>query len=373
LSQGSNVLSCLGPFGLPLAFDEHISVAGSFGINSNAQGAIALGGGNLSLEATGGIYTKANPPSSALNDSPVLGSITVQSKNGSGAGAVTAAPTGQSLSDPYAALTPPSVPVLTGLGPPITATQNISASTTLPSGDYTGAVNITNPGGSPITVTLNPGEFSSLSTSGNNINVILNPGPVNPNGVGNYIFTGPVSFGKPFGTGSLSTGGNITLSPGDYAQGLHIVGANLNVTLNSGEYTFGQDNVSNDPSNGDAVDDTGVHDTISGTSGVLAYVSSGSINLIGFGQSLSLDPMSPPASGLPAGLALWQSASDSDALNVLGIGVGVSIVGGTIYAPSAVVGSLSDAFGGDNSYSVGSLIAGGLVCPGWFFQLTIGS
>lgn len=86
--------------------------------------------------------------------------------------------------------------------------------------------------------------------------------------------------------------------------------------------------------------------------------------MTGFGQSLTLDP----ESGGPYGsIVLWEASGDTNAINVLGLGVGVAAVGGTIYAPTAVLGS----FGAGNSYNLGGLVAAGVSCPGFGYQLTI--
>jgi hypothetical protein len=75
-------------------------------------------------------------------------------------------------------------------------------------------------------------------------------------------------------------------------------------------------------------------------------------------------------SGGPYGsIVLWQDTSDSANINVLGFGIGVVAVGGTIYAPSAVLGS--STFLAGSSYALGGLVAGGVVCPGFGNQLTI--
>jgi hypothetical protein len=315
------VINCAG-------FDERILIDGAAYVNSSASGSILLEGGDLSLTATGGLFSPN--PSGAVDAQRWFGPINYTPPS---------LLSGGSMSDPYAGLTPPAVPAPGPGGP----SENITRSMTLPAGDY-GQVSIN---GSNISVTLNPGDFAGLSTIGNNVNVTLDPG--------SYVFSGPVSFD--------AQGGKVALSPGAYLQGLHIWGADLQVTLGSGTYVLGADQDSGF-GNGVAIEDTGINDSIDGTSGVLLYVSSGSVNFIGFGQSLTL---SPESASPPAPIVLWQAATDTDAINVLGIGVGVAAVGGTIYAPNAVLGS----FGAGNSYSLGGLVAGGISCPGFGYQLTI--
>jgi hypothetical protein len=226
-------------------------------------------------------------------------------------------------------------------GSPVT----ITTSQTLAAGNH-GQVNIT---GSNIKVTLNPGDFGGLSTSGTNVNVTLNPG--------SYTFNGPVTLD--------ASGGQVTLQPGAYLGGLHIWGANIQVTLASGTYVFRADQ-NPGTGNGVAIEVTGVNDSINGSAGVMLYVNTGSVNLVGFDQSLSLAPMS----GSPYGsIVLWQDKSDPANINVLGFGIGVAAVGGTIYAPSAMLGS--SLFQVGSSYALGGLVASGVYCPGFGNQLTI--
>ncbi|HUC15690.1 MAG TPA: prepilin-type N-terminal cleavage/methylation domain-containing protein, partial [Acidimicrobiales bacterium] len=227
-------------------YGDNVVVDGSAYIDSNYTPSIKLQGnpfpsrrGTVSFEATGGIYSNASSPQTAvqlIGQAQVIDGGTVISNPNRGS--LTAPLSAGSEPDPYASLIPPSPPTLGTLnsyGP-----QDISSTTTLQAGDY-GPVNITNNGGGAITVTLNGGEFASLSTSSDDddpfqhrdydVNLVLNPG--------SYIFDGPVT---------LSASGNVTLSPGEYSQGLHLGdfefggffgGSNISVTLQPGNYIFG--------------------------------------------------------------------------------------------------------------------------------------
>jgi hypothetical protein len=324
-------------------FGESIVVNGSAYIDSTATPSIKLSGFFLSFKtedpSTQEIYTGAN-----LSGALDIGGNTVEP---------TPLQSGVAP-DPYAgSLTPPSPPALGQLNS--YGAQDISTTESLADGNY-GAVNITNAGRNPITVTLNGGEFASLSTTstghfffgGSDVNLVLNPG--------NYVFNGAVTLGAP---------GNVTLSPGEYAGGISLQGSNIDVTLASGTYILG----SAVSQSAMSVSDSSVNDSLSGLSGVLLYVQGGSVDLGGIGESVSFDP---ELSGPYSGITLWQASSDTSAINLLGNGVGVAQVGGTIYAPDAVLGSQAAfPFGFGNSYNVGGLVAAGITCPGFAAQLTI--
>jgi hypothetical protein len=201
-------------------------------------------------------------------------------------------------------------------------------------------------------VTLQAGayQFASLSTSssffGGHVNLIFGAGS-------SVMFNGPLTLNAP---------GNYTLAPGEYAYGLSITGATINVTLLAGNYTFGT-HLTNQQQ---AISEAGVDDSINGDAGVLLYVSAGSVNFDGFSQYITL---APESSGPYTPVVLWQSASDSDPISIIGAVVGIAAVGGTIYAPTAVLGS---TWSGGDSYNIGGLVAAGVTCPLFGNQLTIG-
>jgi hypothetical protein len=380
-----DVIDCSG-------FDEHLLVGGAAYIASTADNSILLQGTEVSLKSNA-LYVGTNPASAALD---------LVNQHG-GSVSVTPQPENPTTSESnlldqavawYADLTPPTM-LQPGQGGQ-NETFDTPGTYTLSPGNY-GNVDIegsNNPDSPGISVTLNPGDFGSLTTSGNNVSVTLSNTPDSVSPSGEYYFSGPVSF-EHFGGFRDRRGNNtpITLSPGEYSQGIHIRGANVRVILNQSlnpnsglplasrlePYIIGAD-----PSDGIAIDDTGTNNSITGTSGVLLYVSSGEVDLIGFGQSMTLTPES---AGPDSPIVLWQAATDSDPINVEGSGSGVSAVGGTIYAPSAVIGAspqhegrggwfgggwFGGGWSGGNSYNLGGLVADGVVCPGFGFQLTVG-
>jgi hypothetical protein len=87
-----------------------------------------------------------------------------------------------------------------------------------------------------------------------------------------------------------------------------------------------------------------------------------------FGTSVTLAPLASPPSPAP-NLVVWQAASDSNEINPV-LSTGDALYGGTIYAPSAVVGStVGLIFGG--GFSASSVVAAGIQC--FASDITIGA
>jgi prepilin-type N-terminal cleavage/methylation domain-containing protein len=147
----------------------------------------------------------------------------------------------------------------------------------------------------------------------------------------------PMSPAPPvFTDGNLAADG-----PGIY---LNAVSVNSAITIQPGIYIF---------QNGLGVSGNGA---ISGSSGApvsaLFYIHSGSLSMSG-NAALNLQPYS---SNPYTGLTIWQDASDSSAMTVLGNGTSI---GGTVYAPAASVG-----VGGNGNLNIGSLVADNVTCNG---------
>lgn len=172
--------------------------------------------------------------------------------------------------------------------PPGTCAQNnlvkYSGTTIVPPGNYCGGVSITGSGN----VTLNPGYFKGISSSGSG-SLQFNPG--------NYVI---------YGNGiDVSGSGSVTLGAGTY------------VVYGGGANFSGSGNVS-------------------GTS-VLIYNSGnatyppGALNATGSGGF----NLSAPMTGPDAGMLFFQSANNTNDMNIKGSGN--STLNGNIYAPSAGV------------------------------------
>ena len=66
--------------------------------------------------------------------------------------------------------------------------------------------------------------------------------------------------------------------------------------------------------------------------------------------------LQPYSSNPYTGLTIWQDASDSSAMTVLGNGTSI---GGTVYAPAAPAG-----VGGNGNLNIGSLVVDSVTCNG---------
>jgi hypothetical protein len=136
--------------------------------------------------------------------------------------------------------------------------------------------------------------------------------------------------------------GSVVIPAGYYPNQLEVSGYS-NVTLSSGIYYLA-----------DGADFNFTNVT-SAAGGVFIYVAGGSLDIL-FG-STTLTPLASPPSPA-ANLVIWQAAADNNLIGT-GLNTGSISIDGTIYAPSALVGS-GLSLGG--SFSASSVVAQGLAC-----------
>jgi hypothetical protein len=111
-------------------------------------------------------------------------------------------------------------------------------------------------------------------------------------------------------------GNGAILTPATFCSGI-VLSPGVGVTLSAGTYYI----------EGGLTVDTGAN--LTGTSGVALYVASGSVNF-NLGSKVEL---SAPTTGALAGIAIWQAASDTSAINL--DAASTSEYNGAIYAPTA--------------------------------------
>jgi hypothetical protein len=143
-----------------------------------------------------------------------------------------------------------------------------------------------------------------------------------------------------FGDSNLQTDG-----PGIYLNAVTVTSA---MTIRSGTYVF---------QNGISLSGNGA---LSGSGGnpvtVLFYVYRGAISMKGNG-AVSLSPLSSTSAGA-AGVTIWMDQGDTSSLGLGGNGA-ATVIGGTVYAPSAQAG-----VGGNGTLDLGSLVASSVSCNG---------
>lgn len=155
----------------------------------------------------------------------------------------------------------------------------------------------------------------------------------------------PYAALTPPSTAGLNTyTGGAYQGPGIYTSTLSFAGNTAQVFA-SGVYIFDQ-----------GISVTGNAVISSAPGGVLFYVAGGSVAIAGNGGS-DLTPLSSPPSPT-ANLVLWQAASDVNQLIMAG-NASADVVGGTIYAPSALVGGA-----GNGNLIAGTVVAQSLSCNG---------
>ncbi len=185
-------------------------------------------------------------------------------------------------------------------------------------------------------------------------------GPVIPDPYAGLTAPNPASLPTQTGTASNYTGtGNVTFQPGYYPGTLNVNPSGsggfglANVTLASGVYYLAQGANIN------------LANVTSAPGGVFIYVAAGTLNMLG--TSVTLAPLASPPSPAP-NMVVWQAASDSNPITPI-FNSGNALYGGTIYAPSAVVGSDLGIFGG--SFAASSVVAAGIQC--FAASVTIGA
>jgi hypothetical protein len=142
--------------------------------------------------------------------------------------------------------------------------------------------------------------------------------------------------------------GSVTFQPGYYASTLTVNGSLgsgtlAQVTLASGIYYL------------NAGANINLANITSAPGGVFIYIAGGSLDL--FGSATTLAPLASPPS--PAtNLVIWQAAADTNPI-ISALSTGTALIGGTIYAPGAIVGSAAGLSGG---FSASSVVAAGIVC-----------
>ena len=258
---------------------ETLGTSGA-GIDQSGSGTISTVNCGISVNQTGVSINQTGSGNIISSSIKVRGSVR---KVGSGTisktTSISSPVVDQFSSVPAPVFTPP---------PPGTCAQinlvKYSGTATAPSGNYCGGVSITGSG----TVTLNPGYFKGISSSGSGT-LKFNPG--------DYVI---------YGSGmDVSGSGPVTLGAGTY------------VVYGGGANFSGSGNVS-------------------GTS-VLIYNSGnatyppGALNATGSGGF----NLSAPMTGPDAGMLFFQSANNTNDMNIKGSGN--STLNGNIYAPSAGV------------------------------------
>ena len=276
------------------------------GISVTGSGALTTVNCGIGVNQTGTSISNVGSGSITANSIKVMGSVSnVGSGTISPTTLVTIPATDPFASEPIPAFTPP---------PPGTCTQSTLLSYsggtahTVPAGNYCGGVSNAGSGG----ITLNPGYYNGISTSGS-ASVTFNPGNYVIYGSGlSVVGSGPVSMGAGnyviYGGGASFTGsGNVS-------------GSNI-VIYNSGSSTY--------PAG--SIDATG----------------SGGFNL------------SAPTTGADAGMLVFQPASNTNAINI--VGSSSSTLNGNIYAPSAAV-NLTGSAGA--TLPIGNIISNNIVLTG---------
>lgn len=203
----------------------------------------------------------------------------------------TSAPTatyGASTGDPLVALTAPTTPTTSATG-------------SCPASGDSG--------------TCTPGLFSAAVTLASSVTVTLNSGT--------YVFSAPVT---------IDGAATVTFDSGtyDFAQGLSI-GGSAKVTFGAGTYLF-----AGATSSSAALAVSGAASLTTSASGVLLYVQSGTCQFTGSG--------SVQLTGEAAydGVALWQAAADTNAVELSGASAVADSYGG-VYAPGADVTNVGSA------------------------------
>lgn len=287
------------------------AVAGS-GINNGCIWALATTGDDVSLTGSGSITAQnceIYDNSSASNALTLTGSGSITAKaigivgnnpgysvTGSGSLSPNPPTTGIGPAANPLALTPPTIPTITG-----TCSSNCNQSNagtgnlTVPAGTYT---SISNTGSG--TVTLSPGTVVTGSVSNTGSGSLIF-------GAGNYIIGGNLtntgSGSLSLGAGNYTIGGNFSStgsSSVSLGSGLYEIGGNLSLT-GSGSQTG-----------------TGV-----------TFYTQGSDTLTGSGNM----NLTAPTSGTYNGVLIYQPSSDASAMSITGSG-GDNITG-ILYAPAA--------------------------------------
>jgi prepilin-type N-terminal cleavage/methylation domain-containing protein len=209
------------------------------------------------------------------------------------------------------------------------------------------AVNLSNPG------SLSFGPASSGLTATQVYTETLSPtgGVVTPSSA----YTGPVVQGPVFPdpysglpdptSSTVYTGGTIQ-GPGVYTSTVTVSGS---VSLAPGIYIFEHSlDVTGTLTGNGVMLYIGIPNAPAGTKQDSGYAVTGNgvVNIVA------------PASGTYAGIAIFQSRSDSTAMSIVGNG-GNSTYGGVLYAPAATINS-----NGNGSVAAGSIVAGAYGCGG---------
>jgi Flp pilus assembly protein TadG len=276
------------------------------GISLTGSGALTTVNCGISVNQTGTSISNVGSGSITATPIKVMGSVSnVGSGTISPTTNVTVAATDPFASEPVPSFTPP---------PPSTCTQSTllnyvgGTAHTIPAGNYCGGVSNVGSGN----ITLNPGYYNGISTNGS-ATVTFNPG--------NYVI---------YGSGlNLNGSGPTTMGSGNY------------VIYGGGAAFTGSGNVSG--------------------SNILIYNTgnstwpAGSINATGSGGF----NLSAATTGADAGMLIFQPASNSSSINI--VGSGSSTFSGNIYAPTSTV-TLTGSAGA--TLPVGNIISNNVVITG---------
>ncbi len=154
----------------------------------------------------------------------------------------------------------------------------------------------------------------------------------------------PAPTASAAGSCTFSNGGSTeTCTPGSYSSAITLGANDATLQLNPGTYVL----------NG-GIQVTGNNDTVTG-SGVLLYIGGGAMKFSGNGLTVDL---TAPTSGAYATLVVFQSRTDSTALNLTGSGPTAITYGGIVYAPDASVAINADS--SNQTASFGPIIAQGI-------------
>ena len=284
---------------------ETLGTSGT-GISKTGSGNITTVNCGISVNQTGVSIRNTGSGDILSNSIQVRGSV-----NNVGSGIVSpttqisAAVTDPFLSEPAPIFTPP---------PPGTCTQSTllsysgSVSHTVPAGNYCGGVSNTGTGN----ITLNPGYYNGVSTSGS-ARVTFNPG--------NYVIYGSGINVNGSGPVSLGSGTYVIYGGGADFTGSGNVSGNSVLIYNTGNATY--------------------------PPAALNATGSGGFNLSG------------PTTGPNAGMLFFQSASNTNDINI--VGSGSSTLSGNIYAPTAGV-NLTGSAGA--TLPIGKIIANNITMTG---------
>lgn len=160
-----------------------------------------------------------------------------------------------------------------------------------------------------------------------------------------YLAQTPPPAGSCTAQSGNLTAGNVTLTPGNFCNGISISG-NASVTFSPGVYTISGSSGLSFTGNG-TVQGSGVMFYMSPTAGSVMWGTGGGET------NLSAPTSSDASTGAVGGVLFWQDQSDTNPATINGNGT--SSLNGTMYFPGTTV-----TFGGNGSVNAGIVVAGSL-------------